>query len=131
MWQVIQKCLSDPADKTKITLIYGNITSSDILMKSELDELAKKHKDRFRVFYTLDKPEKEWSGFSGYVNKDMLSKAGMPQSSEKNSIVFVCGNEPMMKSVSGTKNPDKSQGEVDPKSVLGQLGFTKDEVFKF
>ena len=58
MLQVIKKALADPADKTKLTLLFGNISADDILLKPELDALAKQHANRFVVHYTLDKPGK-------------------------------------------------------------------------
>lgn len=49
-----QQLLKHPEDKTKITLVFANVSESDILLKNELDDLAKKH-DRFTVHYVLDK----------------------------------------------------------------------------
>jgi cytochrome-b5 reductase len=131
MFQVIKKALSDPNDKTRFNLLFGNITQDDILLKPELDELAKKHADRFEVKYTLDKPSKGWKGFTGFVTADMLKAAGVPSKPEPGVMVFICGSDGMLKHLCGLKNPDKSQGEVDSNSVLGKLGFTKDNVFKF
>lgn len=131
MWQVIKRSLQDPTDQTKITLLYANVSPDDILLKKELDQAAKEHKNRFSVHYTIDKPAPNWTGFTGYINEQMYRKAQMPVESSVENIVFVCGNEPMMRALSGSKLPDKSQGEVDPKSLLGKLGFTKDSVFKF
>ena len=133
MLQVIHRLLSDPTDKTKLTLLFGNITEDDILLKQELDGLVAKHADRFRVHYTLDKPSKQWQGLRGFVSTDMVKKAGFPSPTTKEGgvMVMVCGSNPMVKHICGEKNPDKSQGEVDPGSVLGKLGFTKDNVFKF
>eukprot|EP00158_Paraphelidium_tribonemae_P001800 Partr_v1_DN24824_c0_g1_i3_m29672 putative May mediate the reduction of outer membrane cytochrome b5 (By similarity) len=132
MWQVIQKAMKNESDKTKITLLYANVSEGDILLKQEFDQLAKDHPERFHVHYTLDKPQspKEWKGFQGYITADMLKAAGMPTPSD-NAIMFVCGNDHMMKALSGLKNPDKSQGEIDPNSLLGKLGFSKDKVYKF
>jgi cytochrome-b5 reductase len=131
MLQVIHRALSDPADKTKVTLVFGNISSDDILLKKELDALAGQYPDRFKVHYTLDKPTESWKGFRGFITSDMLKEAGLPNASDDKVMVMVCGSSGMLKHVCGDKNPDKSQGEVDPNSVLGKLGFTKDKVFKF
>ena len=133
MWQVIKKALSDPADKTKLTLLYANVSVDDILLKKELDELAAKHADRFKVYYAIDKADKKssWSGFTGYINEQMYASANLPRVSDSKSMVFVCGNDPMMKSLSGPKAKDKSQGEIDPASLLGKLGFDKEHVYKF
>lgn len=132
MWQVMDKALSDPTDKTKLTLIFANVSPSDILLKPELDALAQAHPDRLKVFYAVDKADKQaWKGFTGYVNEKMLKNANFPAATDQKSMVLVCGNDPMMKAISGPKAQDKSQGEIDPKSLLGRLGFTKEQVYKF
>lgn len=58
-------------DKTEVDLIFANVTSQDILLKDDLDELAKQDKG-FRVTYTLDKPPEKWDGEVGYVTPDMI-----------------------------------------------------------
>lgn len=51
----------------QISLIYANVTEDDILLRSELDFKARINGDKFRVFYTLDKPPEggftAWSGW--------------------------------------------------------------------
>jgi hypothetical protein len=37
----------------------------------------------------------------------------------------------MVKAICGDKNPDKSQGPIAPESLLGKLGFSNENVFKF
>ena len=46
MYQVASAILKDPKDTTKISLIFGNLTQEDILIKQELDSLAAAHPDR-------------------------------------------------------------------------------------
>ncbi|KAI9339610.1 hypothetical protein BDR26DRAFT_820767 [Obelidium mucronatum] len=126
MLQVIQRALSDPHDDTKLSLLFANVTEQDIILRDYLDELAKKHKDRFTVFYTLDKPSATWTGGSGFVSEEMLT-ALLPAPGE--GKVFVCGPGPMVAHVSGPKAKDYSQGEVG--GLLEKLGYTKADVFKF
>jgi hypothetical protein len=40
----------------QISLIYANVTEDDILLRSELYFKSRINGDKFRVFYTLDKP---------------------------------------------------------------------------
>lgn len=40
---------ADPEDKTKVTLIFGNISEEDILMRRELEHLENTYPRRFRV----------------------------------------------------------------------------------
>ncbi|CAG9463275.1 unnamed protein product [Pedinophyceae sp. YPF-701] len=133
MLQIIQESLRDPRDKTRLSLIFANVEEKDIIMKDRLDELAAKHSDRFSVYYVLNKPPKGifgiggWKGGEGHVSKEHI-RAHMPAPKD-GSIVCVCGPPPMMNAISGDKNPDKSQGEVQ--GMLKDLGYTSDTVYKF
>ena len=49
MLQVAAAALADPADKTKVSLVYGNVAEDDILLRDEIDAMAKAHPDRFEV----------------------------------------------------------------------------------
>lgn len=40
----------------QLSLIYANVTEDDILLRSELDFKHRLNGDKFKVFYTLDKP---------------------------------------------------------------------------
>ncbi len=69
---MIEEVLYNPNDKTKITLLFANTTVDDILLKQELDKLAQKNPERFKVYYTInklpDKKQASWKGEVGYVN---------------------------------------------------------------
>lgn len=56
MLQLIRHITKDPADKTKLKLIFANQTEKDILVRKELEEVAEKHPDQFELWYTLDTP---------------------------------------------------------------------------
>lgn len=62
MYQVAAAILKDPRDTTQLSLIFGNLTAEDILIKSELEALAKQHPDRFKVYYVLNTPPDNWTG---------------------------------------------------------------------
>ena len=49
--QVLHAVLKDREDRTEVSLIYANNTSDDILLRTQLDELASEH-DNFKVWYT-------------------------------------------------------------------------------
>ena len=72
MYQILNKALADPANKTRFTLIFANVTEKDILLKEDLDALAKEDAG-FRVHYVLDKPPEGWTGGVGYVTADMVT----------------------------------------------------------
>lgn len=129
MYQLIRAIFKNPNDKTKVTLVFGNITEEDILLRKELLELENTYPQRFRAFYVLDNPPKSWSGEKGYISKNLL-KTVLPEPKEENIKIFVCGPPPMYKAISGAKVSASDQGELDG-SILEQLGYSKDQVFKF
>ena len=131
MLQVVDEVLANPADKTKVSLVFGNVTEADILLKDEIDARAKAHPDKFSVYYVVDRAAAAgWKGGVGYVTKDMLS-AKMPPPSDT-SMVYVCGPPPMYKAIcgpKGTPEDPKAQGEVG--GILSAMGYTSKGVFKF
>ncbi|EHA49854.1 NADH-cytochrome b5 reductase 2 [Pyricularia oryzae 70-15] len=128
MYQIMRAIFKNPADKTKVTLVVGNITEEDILLKKQLAELENTYPQRFRAFYVLDNPPKDWAGTKGYITKDLL-KTVLPEPKEENIKVFVCGPPGMMKAISGNKVSPKDQGEVS--GILKELGYKQDQIYKF
>lgn len=94
--QVITEVITTPEDSTKISLIFANETSNDILLKEEIDELAKKYPN-FKVHYTLSKPPSDWDGLVGYVTKEMISEF-LPTPLADNRMM-ICGPPEMKKSL--------------------------------
>jgi cytochrome-b5 reductase len=64
-------------DKTEIDLVFANVTEHDILLREDLDALAKQD-ERFRVHYVLDKAPEGWTGGVGYVTADMITVRDCP-----------------------------------------------------
>lgn len=58
-------------DTTKVDLIFANVNSDDILLKEDLDALAKED-DKFSVYYVLNNPPESWTGGVGFVTPDMI-----------------------------------------------------------
>lgn len=129
MLQLIKRIFhQDATDKNvKVSLIYANQTEQDILLKSELDKIAQEHPDRFKVVYALDKAPTNWTGVSGFVNKDVIQEH-LPGPQAEDSVIFVCGPPPMVKSIAG-ETILMSQGRFG--GILKELGYSKDRVFKF
>ncbi len=48
MLQVAQEITRNPEDKTEVTLVYANVSEDDILLRRELDDMTRKHKN-FKV----------------------------------------------------------------------------------
>ncbi|KAK1599090.1 oxidoreductase FAD-binding domain-containing protein [Colletotrichum navitas] len=108
-------------DRTEIDLIFANVTVQDILLKEDLDALAKED-NGFRVHYVLDKPPADWTGGVGYVTADMITKL-LPKPADDVKLLL-CGPPPM---VSGLKKTSESLGfkKARPVSKL------EDQVFAF
>jgi len=58
-------------DKTQVDLIFANVNDQDILLREELDKLAREDKG-FRVYYVLNNPPTGWTGGVGFVTADMI-----------------------------------------------------------
>lgn len=78
----------------KISLLFANQSEDDILLRSELDELATKFPDNFKVWYTVDTASDKWSYSTGFVNAEMIREHLYPPS--KNTVVLMCGPPPMI-----------------------------------
>lgn len=94
MYQIINAIANNPEDNTKVELLYGNQTEEDILLRAELDELATKYPNQFKIHYFLDKPPQVWEGFTGYITFDYLNKL-LPAAAPKTQIL-ICGPPPMV-----------------------------------
>ena len=59
-------------DTTEIDLIFANVNPEDILLKEDLDRLAKDD-SKFRVHYVLNNPPEKWDGGVGFVTPEMMT----------------------------------------------------------
>ncbi|EMR10585.1 hypothetical protein PNEG_01290 [Pneumocystis murina B123] len=93
MLQIIRAILKNPEDKTKISLIFANVTEADILLKDEFDILANKYSN-FRIYYVLNNPPFNWTGGVGYVTKDIIKEYCPPPGPDMK--LLLCGPPPMI-----------------------------------
>jgi len=104
-------------DGTSLSLIFGNRTVNDILLKDELQQLADNHKENFKLYFTVDiEPEKSmnWKYGVGFVDPNMMVK-NLPAPS-KDTLILYCGPPPFEKMM---------------KKNLTELGYEDDMFFKF
>jgi nitrate reductase (NAD(P)H) len=115
MWQVVQAILKDPEDRTEMKLIFGNQTQDDILLREDLDMLAKD--DRFSVHHVLSRhPEPTWTGGScGMVCRELVEKHLFPAS--ESTLALLCGPPPML--------------EYACLPNLTALGYSQDHIITF
>ncbi|CAN6359676.1 unnamed protein product [Urochloa humidicola] len=114
MFQVTRAILENPEDNTKVHLIYANVTYDDILLKEELDSMAKNYPDRFKIYYVLNQPPEIWEGGVGFVSKEMI-QAHCPAPAADIQVLR-CGPPPMNKAMA---------------AHLDDLGYTKEMQFQF
>ena len=99
MYQLLQAIDSNPQDKTKATLLFGNVTEDDILLKEAFADFQKRKPDQFKIEYVIEKPSKAWKGLSGYIGHDALAK-NLPLPGQGDKIkLFVCGRSYYMSCV--------------------------------
>ena len=96
-----------------MALLFANQTENDILCRNELEEFSKD--SRFKVSYTLDRPEEGWTGQTGFINDEMISTC-LPGPSD-DTIVLLCGPPPMIKFACMPN--------------LEKLGYNMDKVFSY
>ena len=143
--QIIRIILSDPDDNTKIQLLSINRYEEDILMRAELEQMARDHPDRFSVSYSLtgrNIPE-DWNGFKGRGSVDMAQQALPPPSSSGDgrgsTMIFVCGTDGFRDMWAGpiVRGPPKADGTKGPKiqgpllGILKDAGYKSSDVFKY
>ena len=127
------------SDNTEVDLIFANVNYEDILLKEDLDALAKEDPG-FRVYYVLNNPPEKWDGGIGFCTPDMIKvgfelgglnarnwliepKAKLPPPSPDMKLLL-CGPPPM---ISAMKKATDSLGYEKPRPV-SKLG---DQVFCF
>ncbi|KAI6233560.1 Cytochrome-b5 reductase [Aphelenchoides fujianensis] len=92
-FQVLNAILKNPNDPTEVWLLFANNKPEDVLLKAELDALAAKHPTRFHVWYTVTRPDADWTYSTGYITKEMIS-VYLPPADEHTGVVL-CGPKAM------------------------------------
>ncbi|KAG8531400.1 NADH-cytochrome b5 reductase [Bacidia gigantensis] len=108
-------------DHTQVDLIFANVNPEDILLKENLDTLAKED-EGFRVLYVLNNPPEKWEGGVGFVTADMI-KEHLPAPGLDMKLLM-CGPPPM---ISAMKKAAESVGYTKPRAV----SKLEDQVFCF
>lgn len=94
MLQLITEVLKRPGDNTQLALLYANQSEEDILLRDELDVLAAKHQEQFKVWYTIDRATDSWKFSVGFVNDKMIQDNLFPPSPD--TLTVMCGPPPMI-----------------------------------
>ncbi|CAO2649666.1 Nn.00g070510.m01.CDS01 [Neocucurbitaria sp. VM-36] len=121
VYQLAQGILTNPSDKTSITLVFGVNTDADLLFKDEFKKFEQMHPGRFKAIYVVSHPNNSSNSRKGRVSESLLRET-MNDTDEQPTKVFVCGPPGMETSLLGGRS------EV---GILGQLGFQKEQIYKF
>ena len=89
-YQLIQYIAEYEPGEVELSLIYANKTEEDILLRENLESLAKA--GLLKLYYTLDNPPKNWAYGSGFITQNMLEKNLPPPA---DSFACYCGPLPM------------------------------------
>ena len=57
MLQLVTDVFRNPNDKTSLALLFANQSEDDILVREELEAVQEKYPDRFKLWYTVDRPK--------------------------------------------------------------------------
>lgn len=96
MLQVVKEILKNKDDKTNISLLYGNITVQDIILREEIDAMTAKHPN-FKVFHVLNEAPEGWVQGKGFITKDLIEQH-FPAVADDVKILL-CGPPPMIKAM--------------------------------
>merc|ERR1711957_91180 len=104
-------------DACEWSMIFGNKSTTDILLKEELENLSKSETLNFKPFFTIDSktPEENWTGGVGFITKEMI-KERLPAPSD-DTLILMCGPPVMCTKV------------LMP--YLEEMGYSKDDIFGF
>jgi cytochrome-b5 reductase len=120
VFQLMQGILRNPEDKTSTTLILGSKDNDGLLLKSELDQVAKDYPARVKAFYTVSHLIEGSTTRQGHIDKEFLETI-LPHRDQENHV-FVCG-PPSMEMF--------SVGKRNTPGILEQLGFKKNYIHTF
>lgn len=130
-YQLIQGILNNPADKTKIRLVFGVNSEEDVLLRKELEGLENRFgNERFSAVYAVSSGMSNADGSrfrKGYVTEELLKEVAVPASSGKTKVM-VCGPPPMEEALLGKKGfGPGSRGD----GILTRLGYRRDQIHQF
>lgn len=76
-----------------LTILYGSVSSDDITLKDELDQLKS---DKLHIVHVLSGDEPDWTGERGFLTAELIKKY-----SADDTTYFICGPQVMYKFLRG------------------------------
>eukprot|EP00580_Thalassiosira_gravida_P000744 CAMPEP_0201601192 /NCGR_PEP_ID=MMETSP0492-20130828/2205_1 /ASSEMBLY_ACC=CAM_ASM_000837 /TAXON_ID=420259 /ORGANISM="Thalassiosira gravida, Strain GMp14c1" /LENGTH=288 /DNA_ID=CAMNT_0048064323 /DNA_START=72 /DNA_END=938 /DNA_ORIENTATION=+ len=129
MMQALHAILGEGSESAteEVSFLYGSRESDDILGGEMLQAWAEAHKGKFtHVDVLSNEPEgSEYEGERGFIDKAKIEKYLPAASGGDDVMIFVCGPPIMYKILCGPRDQKEITG------VLGAMGYTSSQVFKF
>ena len=125
---------NDTPPVPKVSLLFGSRTFDDILGKEMLDAWLHSHGDRLSVTHILSNESEDYitnlSGEEsnierGYIRRELIEKAFPSPTGGSDVKIFVCGPPAMYEALCGPRDSKEVTG------VLGEIGYTSEQVYKF
>jgi nitrate reductase (NAD(P)H) len=115
---ILRKQMPDEENKIEMSLIYSNNTEDDILLRKDLDEMARDYPESFHLWYTLTSMDSNLDGWKygkGRINPDMIKEHLFV--ADCGTISLLCGPPAML--------------EYGCRPGLEKIGFYYDTIFEF
>lgn len=115
MLQLITDVFRNKDDTTELALLFANQTEDDILLRDDLERIQKENPNRFKLWFTVDRPKEGWKYSTGFIDEGMIRDRLFQPGPD--SLVLMCGPPPMI------------QFACVPN--LEKIGFNEDSRFSF
>jgi cytochrome-b5 reductase len=110
----------------EVTLLYGSRNKDDILGGEMLEQWASDNDNFNHVDVLSNEPaDSEFKGERGFIDKEKCAKYLPPASLGDDVVIFICGPPIMYELLCGPRNEKEVTG------ILGELGYSEKQVFKF
>lgn len=86
---------TDKRLSTRITLLYGNRSESDIVFRKEFEAMQEQNAN-LKVVHILNAPSSEWKGATGFINTELIKKE-IP--AYKETVFYTCGPPAMVEAM--------------------------------
>jgi len=94
MLQIIRAIMKNPEDRTRVNLIYANVTEDDILLREDLENLAKQYPEKFGLYLVVEKHGSGWTGGVGFITEAMIRE--YCPAPARDIKILICGPPPMV-----------------------------------
>ncbi|KAI0129936.1 oxidoreductase NAD-binding domain-containing protein [Xylariales sp. AK1849] len=122
MYQLIRAICENERDTTEVSLIFANRTEADILLRDELEAMARRYPRNLKLFYLLDQPSANWSHGSGHVTREIMAQR-LP-AANPDTKMMICGPPAMLEAA---RDSLVSLGFQRP----GAMSTMRDQIFCF